>query len=46
MEEDVVSVGLKLNSVFKFHVPHFGASYLLNQAESYFDHVSKVGDLA
>ena len=31
---------------FSFHVPLFGALYLSNQAESDFDALRKVGDVA
>jgi hypothetical protein len=34
---------LKLNSVFKFRVPYFGALYLSNRAELDFDSLTKVG---
>ena len=41
-----VSVGLKLDSLFKFRESHFGTLYLSNQAELDFRTLSKVGDLA
>jgi hypothetical protein len=44
-EKNAVSVGLKLKFSFQFRVPHFGALYLLNQAESDFGTLRKVGDL-
>ena len=31
---------------FSFHVPRFGSLYLSNQAESDFDALNKVGDVA